>query len=189
MTNLGRNFELLQEPDAKHRLGHFRLKDGLTVPIGTPLAVPAGSGNDVNGRLTLELAAAASAPRVGVTGLGVFIHSWNWERGRDPVTTDPSDLDMVPLAAPVQLVFGDEVKVRFRNTVARTFQGQRAYPGRTMVAGLGATPTLAVGDLLTPGVGNDTDGYWAETSNAALAWFRVTAVNATAGEVEAQLIF
>ncbi len=189
MSNLGRNFEVLQEPDAKHRLGRFRLKDGLSVPIGVPLQVPAGSTTDPNGRLTLELATAASAPKVGTTGIGIYIWSFHATRGVDPFLTDPSDTDYVPTAAPVQLVFGNEVKVRFRNTVARTFQGQRAYTGRTMVAGLGATPTVAVGDMLTPGTGNDTAGYWAETSDAALAWLRVTAVNATTGECEAQLIF
>lgn len=190
MSNLGRNFELLQEPEPRHRLGRFRLKDGLTVPIGVPLAVPTGTGTDPNGRLTLELAAEGSAPKVGTTGIGVFIWSWNWERGQDPVVTTTSDMSMVPLAAPVQLVFGTEVKVRLKNTVSRVFQGQRTYAARKMVAGVTAvTPSLAVDDLLTPGVGNDTDGYWKETSDASLAWLRVTSVNGTTGEVEAQVIF
>jgi hypothetical protein len=195
MSNLGRNFEILQEPDAKHRLGRFRLKDGLSVPIGAPLQVPSATTTDANGRLTLELATAASGPKPGTTGIGVYIWSWNATRGDDPALTDPSDKDYVPVAAPVQLVFGNEVKVRLINTTARTFPAfggsgiGRSYTGRVMVAGLGATPTLAVDDMLTPGIGNDTDGYWAETADPDLAWLRITAVNATTGECEAQMVF
>jgi hypothetical protein len=58
-----------------------------------------------------------------------------------------------------------------------------------MVAGLGATPTVAVGDYLTPGTGNGTAGYWAETATEANAWLIVTAVNASTGEVEARVNF
>lgn len=187
MTNLGRNFELLQNPDQKHRLGRFRLKDGLTVPIGTPLRAVPDTGLDVKGRRTLETAPAASAPATGATGIGIYIYTYNWDRGKYPTTLDPSDLDMVPEAQPVQLVHGDEVRVRFRNTVERLFQGQRQYSARTMVAGLGATPTLEIDDLLTPGAGDDVNGWWAKTTDAALAWFRVTSVSAT--EVEAQLLY
>jgi hypothetical protein len=57
-----------------------------------------------------------------------------------------------------------------------------------MVAGLGATPTLQVGDYLTPGTGNDSAGYWAETASAANAWLVVTLVDSARQEVEAELL-
>lgn len=193
MSNTGRNVEILSEPDHKHRLGRYRLKDGLSVPIGVPLQV-ASATPDAQGRLTLELATAASAPKAGSNGIGLYIWSFNALRGNDPFLTDPSDKDYIPTAKPCQLLFGDEIRWRFRNTTAHTFPRNagtgRAYTARVMVAGVSlATPTVAVGNLLTPGVGNDTDGYWAETADATLAWLRVTAVNGTTGECEAQQIF
>jgi hypothetical protein len=58
-----------------------------------------------------------------------------------------------------------------------------------MVAGLGATPTVAIGDYLTPGAGDDVSGYWAETATAANGWLVVTKVDADRGELEARLNF
>ena len=59
-----------------------------------------------------------------------------------------------------------------------------------MVAGVSlATPTVAVGNMLTPGTGDDTDGYWKETSDAAEAWLIVTSVDASTDTVEVVLNF
>jgi len=59
-----------------------------------------------------------------------------------------------------------------------------------MVAGVSqATPSVAVGDYLTPGDGNDAAGYWKETSTAANGWWVVTSVDSTNGVVEAELNF
>lgn len=187
MSNYGRNFELLQDPELRHRHGRFRLEDGLSVPIGVPVRVPDGADEDSKKRLPLELATGAQVPVPCLSGIAVYEYTFNAMRGRDPVTTDWSDFDTVPTAAPVQLCDGRAMKVRLINTVARVFQHQRSYTGRIMVAGLGATPTVAVGDLLTPGVGNDTAGYWAKTTDETQAWLRVTAVSANA--VEAQQAF
>jgi len=96
----------------------------------------------------------------------------------------------VPAGEAVQVVNGEDVKVAFKNTTATSFLTRSNYPtARVMVAGLGATPTVAVGDYLTPGTGNNTAGYWAETATEANAWLVVTAVNASTGEVEARLNF
>ena len=58
------------------------------------------------------------------------------------------------------------------------------------MAGIGiATPTIAVGDFLTPGVGNDSAGYWAEVGAGATAWLVVTGIDNARAEVEAQLLF
>ena len=85
---------------------------------------------------------------------------------------------------------GTDVKIVLRNTSDETFLQTRAYTGRVMVAGIGiATPTLAVGDYLTPGTGDDDNGYWAETATAANAWLVITKVDNDRGEVEARLTF
>lgn len=188
MSNLGRNFEYLQSPRMEHKLGRY--KNGATqLPIGVPVMVDSAIDEDGQGRLTLELATGATTKRAGYSGLIVFEWSFNALRGDDPGLTVVSDKDYVAAAAPCQLVHGDEVKVRFTNTVDRTFQHQRSYDGRVMVAGLGATPTLEAGDLLRPGVGDDNSGYWTETSDESEAWFYVTSVNADLGYVDAQMLF
>ena len=53
---------------------------------------------------------------------------------------------------------------------------------------LGATP-VEPGDMLTPGAGNDTDGYWKKTDTAGDAWLIVTKVDTNRGEIEALLNF
>jgi hypothetical protein len=111
------------------------------------------------------------------------------QAGLDPVLTTHSDYGTVPRAKSLQVVAGDRVKVALRNTETRTFYGAREYEGRTMVAGMGATPTLQVGDFLTPGTGDDTAGYWAETGSAANAWLVVENVDLDRGEVECRFLF
>jgi hypothetical protein len=86
----------------------------------------------------------------------------------------------------VQLTAGPNTKVVFTNTAARTFMGVRNYKGRTMVAGMGATPTVKVGDLLSPGTGTDAAGYWAVNGTAANAWLVVTNVDTARQMVEAE---
>lgn len=189
MGTLGRNFEFRQPPLPQHRLG--RVKTGSTaIPIGAPVLLDFSSGEDANGRLTMQLATGAQdRPLPGSGGICV------WEApdanfpGQDPVLTRPSDVIDAPKNTPAQVVYGTEVKVVFTNTTDETFRNMRDYKGRIMVAGAGATPTVAVGDYLTPGTGNDSDGYWAETADAAKAWLRVTSVDAETGEVEAQMLF
>lgn len=194
MSNYGRNFEFRQSPDPMHRLGRY-INGALKIPNGVPVKVPDGSVNDAQKRLPLALATGAQAPKKGACG--IIIHEWafNWQRGVDPVMTSPSDMDYVPANTPAQLIFGDEVKVALKNTVDRKFPtnavgGGTNYTGRIMVPGVTAvTPAVDVDDLLTPGVGNDDDGYWAVTTVEANAWLRVTLVNGPAGIVEAQMLF
>lgn len=49
--------------------------------------------------------------------------------------------------------------------------------------------TLAVGNLVTPGAGDDTNGYWKKTSTVSDAWGTVIEVDATYGLVVFQLTF
>lgn len=188
MSNYGRNFEFLQSPLPQHRLGRYVTKaTGAQIPLGAPVRVPAGAVANAEGRLPLELATGATEPEVGRHGILIHEYAFNAFRGFDPVQTVISDFDKAPLNAPSQLCYGDEVKVRLINTVDRNFQGQKAYAGRVMIPGLGATPTVAEGDYLTPGTGNDDDGYWAVTADKAEAWLYVTLVDSTF--VEAQMLF
>jgi len=137
----------------------------------------------------VTLATGGQAPKPGLTG--ILVYEWGPAAfaGNDPYLTTYSDKDYAPLGAAVQLVSDPDVKVVFKNTVATTFLVNRSYTGRIMVAGMGATPTIAVGDMLTPGVGDDTNGYWAETSTAANAWLYVTGVDTVRSEVEARFAF
>ena len=146
--------------------------------------------NDL-GLTPVELATGAQAkPLPGKGGILVYEYGPAAYAGDDPFLTTYSDKDTAPAGAAVQVVNGTDVKVVLRNTDDETFLHVRDYEGRTFVAGIGiATPTLAVGDMLTPGTGDDTDGYWAETGTAANAWLVITKVDNDRGEVEARLNF
>jgi hypothetical protein len=190
MSSYGRNLEFRVPPVHGQRGGRYVLpstEDNL--PLGVPVVVADGAVADAMGLLPVTLATGAQAPKQGMTGLLLFEHAPAAFAGYDPELTVHNDLDFAPAGRAVQLISGDKVKVVFRNTTAHTFLNSRAYTGRIMVAGLGATPTLAVGDFLTPGVGNDTDGYWAETATAANAWLVVERVDADRQEVEARFNF
>lgn len=188
MTTLGRNFTFRQSPIPQHRLGRFR--NGVTaIAQGAPVqAVPGAVTDPADLRLPVQLAPAGTAPKLGLSGIIVYEAPWDAFHGFDTALTQASDIDVVPALKPAQVVHGTEVRVKLTNTVERTFEGQRTYAGRLMVAPAGLAG-LIVGDLLTPGVGTAVGGYWAETADADLAWLRITSVQATAGFVEAQMLF
>lgn len=186
----GRNFEFRVHPRGGQRQGRFAVPStGNKIPIGAPIVSTDGAAPTSLGLQPVTLVTGATAPVAGKHGIAVFEYGPAAFAGDDPFLTTYSDKDTIPLGEAVQMVSGDEVKVCFINTEARTFLNTRAYAGRVMVAGLGATPTLQVGDFLTPGTGNDTAGYWAETSNATQAWLVITRVDTARGEVEARMLF
>lgn len=187
MSKYGRNFEFRVPPTAEQAKGRFYL-DGVSLTQGVPV-VPSGN---VSGELSLAQGVslktgATVAPKSGKGGILVFEPTQAF-KGLDSALVTNSSIDMVPSGKLVKVVSGPSVKVCFTNTAARSFMGT-AIPGRTMVAGMGATPTVAVGDYLTPGTGSDGAGYWAETATVAEAWLVVTAVDAANGLVEAQFTF
>lgn len=189
MSNYGRNFEFRIAPQRGQRNGRYVNDSAAAIPLGTPVAVTSDPP-DALGREGVEPVTGATQPKRGTHGIILVEHiPPTGMAGSDPFLTTYSDIDTAPVGEQVMLVSGDEVKVVLRNTEARTFLNTRDYPGRVMVAGIGATPTLEVGDYLTPGVGDDTDGYWAETATEAEAWLVVTAVDLDRGEVEARLMF
>lgn len=186
----GRNFEFRVPPHGGQRGARYALAAGVTgLPIGAPVSMD--NSDDGEGRSTVTHAADAASPVPGADGIAVYEYAPAGFAGDDPWLTTYSDKDTVPALAAVQVVSGDTVKVVLRNTVDRTFLETRAYEGRTMVAGLGATPSLAVGDYLEPyGSGrSDVNGYWKETATLANAWLVITSVDSARGEVEARMLF
>jgi len=180
MTQYGHNFGFRTSPFPEHRLGRY-IVGATPILIGAP--VEATGDPDAEGRRELALVTGTnSRPTPGKHGIVVYEQSTPVEPGQDFMFR-PSDLDTAPASRPAQLIHGDEVKVWFVNNDDLDFQGQRDYTGRTMVAGLGATPTLSVDDFLEPGVGDDTDGYWAATATQDDAWLRVTNVQLISGSL------
>lgn len=189
MASYGRNFHTRVSPYTQQRRGRYVMAQGADVPIGAPviaanLAVPDHSLTD---SLPAQLATGAQAPKRGFAGIGIYEHIQII--GHDPVLTTFGDIDTIPDTEMFQLICGPNVKVVFRNTAARVFRTTRNYTGRVMVAGMGATPTVAVGNYLTPGTGNDSAGYWATTGTASNAWLVVTNVDVARQEVEAEFNF
>ena len=191
MGSYGRNFEFRVPPQGGQRGARYVLPADAAadIPIGAPVVVADGATVDEMGRLPVELATSAQVPKKGLAGIIVFEHAPNAYAGDDPVLTTYSDKGEAPRGRSVQVVAGDRIKVVFRNTADRTFMHVRDYPGRIMVAGTGTTPTVAVGDMLSPGDGNDDDGYWAETADATKAWLIVESIDAARGEVECRMNF
>lgn len=189
MGSYGRNFDFRITPTEEERHGRVYLNQGAAVPIGVPLVIAAGATpSDLwTDALPATLATGSQVFRRGLCGIGVYEHiDYNQ---LDPEYYTYSDRDTIPNGRLVQLTCGPNTKVVFRNTTATTFMGTRDYAGRIMIAGMGATPTLQVGDYLTPGTGNDVAGYWAETATPANGWLVVTNVDAARQEVEAEFNF
>jgi len=190
MSSYGRNFQFTVPPSGKQRKGQF-YNDGVAIPIGAPVIVDL-TNNGINALdlVPVVLATTSQAiPKNSQGGIGIYEYGPAAFAGDDPTLTTYSDKDTIPAGAACVVVSGDDVKVRFTNTIASTFLNTRAYAGRVMVAGIGATPTVSVGNLLTPGTGNDAAGYWAKTTTAANGWLIVTKVDNTRTELEAQLAF
>lgn len=188
MSSYGQNFSFRVPPRADQRKGRFTAPDDADLPIGAPVKAD-GTTYDALNSLPVQLASADDSPIPGLSGIVVFEHAPAAFAGDDPALTTYSDKVSVPRGKQCQVVSGKGIKVCFRNTSDRTFLNTRDYDGVTFVAGVGATPTVAVGDYLTPGAGNGTSGYWKETSDVADAWLVVTKVDATRHEVEAELLF
>lgn len=185
----GRNFEIIVSPYGRGRRGRFYLDSATAIPIGAPvtysLAGDSGAENDL-GLQPVILATGADLAPTEMSGIGVYEYAPNAYAGDDPVLTNYSDKIDIPAGAAVQVIRGDYVKVRFTNTVTETFLNTRSYAGRTMVDLTG----IAVGDFLQPEASpSDSNGYWQEAVTPANAWLVVTKVDATRGELEAQMTF
>jgi hypothetical protein len=193
MSNYGRNGEFRRPPTAQMRDGRYATKvTDPAIPNFAPVVVDLPAGENSMLMQVVKLA-PADTPRAFAADKGIALIEHipaTGYAGLDPLLTTYADLGTIPPGEAIQLIHGggEQVKVLLRNTVARNFLGIRSYPGRVMVAGLGATPTLQAGDFLTPGAGNDTAGYWKETSTAANAWLQIVRVDLTRAEVEALML-
>lgn len=182
-----RNFEFRVSPRHGQR-GVGYLGGATVLTSGVPVVF--NSDNDGLGRNEFILATGATAiPKPGLGGILVF-ENIDYH-GVDPLLNTYSDVDTVAPGKAIQVVSGSEVEVALINTTTDTFLNREDYPStRIMVAGVSiATPTVAAGNFLTPGTGNASAGYWAETADASEAWLIVTGVDSETGVVEARLNF
>lgn len=190
MGTYGRNFAFRISPESENRPGRFSVPvTGNVIPLGAPIVTDTTAGLDSMGNQIVKLAPNGTAPIGGFAGIAVYEFAPAAFAGFDPLLTTFSDLGTVPLGKAVQLVSGPYVKVVFSNTVAEMFLAARQYPGRTMVNGLGATPTVSVGSYLVPGTGDDVNGYWVSTASATNAWMVITLVDTVRAQVEARMLF
>lgn len=193
MGSYGRNFDFRVMPQGGERGARYMLSTASDRPIGAPVSYSSGVDTSAygDGVLGVVLASAGAAPAGnGLSGILVYEHAPAAFAGNDPFLTTYSDIDTAPAGKLCQVVHGTTVKVVLKNSEARTFLHTRDYAAFTMVAGLGgATPTVEVAELLSPGTGNDTDGYWAVEGTAADGWLRVTAVDNDTATLEAVMIF
>ena len=209
MGTYGRNLEFRVPPQSEYRMARYASNivplsgtgaagtgasgTGL-IPLGAPCIADTAAGFDSMGRQIVKLATSADPsgdippPALGA-GLAVFEYGPAAFAGYDPNLTTWSDLGVVPAGRGVQVVHGSHTKVVLYNTVNEVFLGSRTYPGRVMVNGLGATPTVSVGNYLVPGLGDDTDGYWVSTATAAGAWMVITAIDTVRVGLEARMLF
>lgn len=188
MGSYGRNVDFRVVPVEQQRRGRILQDENVDVAIGAPFVVADAAPTDDywTDAMPAKLATGAQAPKRGMCGIGIY--EWIDFNQLDPEYYAYSDRDLIPTKKQFQLISGAGIKVVFRNTADRKFMGIRNYKGRIMVAGMGATPTVKVGDYLSPGVGNDASGYWA-TSTSANGWLHVTNVDSKRQEVEAEFIF
>lgn len=193
MGTYGRNFEFRIPPDGDERYGRYCVPStGNKLPIGVPVKATTNTANAL-GLQQVLLATGEQAPGKSGCGIAVYEYGPAAYAGVDPYLVTYSDRDTIPLGAAIQVVHHPGIKVVFTNTTntayvdfTATFQsGPRIMVNNAFAA----TPNISVGSYLTPGIGDDTNGYYQITTTAANAWFVVTKVDSTRLEVEAEMTF
>ena len=177
MTTYGRFGSFRASPTPQQRDGHTKTGNA-ALPQFCPVVIDGQSATD--GRNTLAKAAEAAAPTPH-SGVLIWEEPYFAHVGYDPVTRTASDVDTVPANTPAQRVqLHSNIKILVQNLSADDldFDGMRSYTGRNMFKPADLAG-LAVGDMVTPGAGNDTDGYWKKTADATLSWGRVAEVDVT----------
>ena len=186
-----RNFEYRVSPRGPERGSRYVLKADEAAPRTKGVPVKTTGDFDAQGRAVVSLVTGAQdKPKAGQGGILDF--ELFRKEGLDNYIQTYSDYDTVEAGTPVQVVTGENrVRINYRNTEDGSFYSRAGYPaGRIMIAGVSiATPTVALGDYLTPGTGNDTAGYWAETSDIDEAWLVVQRVDKDTGDVEVTVNF
>lgn len=188
MSIYGRFGTFRQSPTPQHRLG--RMKTGNAALEQLVPVVGAGPMSAGDARIVVGRPAANAAPIIGLSGILVHEEAWTAKHGQDPETFSSSDYDTVPANTQAQVVHGTEVKLLVQNLSADDleFDGMRSYTGRNMFNPTDLE-TLAIGNMVTVGAGNPTDGFWKKTATAAEAWGTVVEVDAEYGLAVFQLRF
>lgn len=184
-----RNASFLQSPQPNNRHGRFKVAGSVSVRQFAPV-VWDGNPRDALGRAGVVFGASAAVPSPALSGLLIFEDPYTAYYDHDPAVTTAEDLDIIAVGKAPQVVHGTDVRFRLVNTVDIEFEGQRDYPGYTIVTMTG----LAIGSLLKcAGPTTTADPMFNKTTTASQAWAVVTdidtAVNGGAGAVEAQLLF
>lgn len=157
------------------RDGRHKTPSGSSWLIGTAVCVDPDNAGD------LKRPDAAQDPS---QGCGILVYEHIQYQGVDPALTTYSDMETVPPKSYAQMVHGQGSKVWFKNTSDKDLYDGRTQTGQTLVAGVGATPSVVVGDYLTPAA----DGTW-EEGTATNGWLYVEHVDNTTGVVECRLTF
>lgn len=174
----GRNFGMRSFENAV-RMGRHKVAADFDEGANGELYIGTAVKADANGNIVRP---AANAEPDGLSGILVYEHIQY--QGVDPGLTTYSDapFNKAPKGRFAQILRGPGAKVWFKNTSDKTLYDNRTQTGVTLVAGLGATPTLAVGDYLTPAA----DGTWQE-GTAANGWLQVEQVSSDG--VECRVLF
>lgn len=173
MTTYGRNGSFRASPTPQQRDGHCKTGNAV-LPQFAPVVIASQDATD--GRNVLALAAAAAAPNPN-SGVLIWEEPWFAHAGFDPVMRTSADVDEVPVGSPAQRVLlNSAIKIQLQNTIDDSFDGMRDYDGKAMFNPTDAA-TLAIGDMVTPGAGNYTAGYWKKTATLSLAWGFVAEVD------------
>ncbi len=194
MSSYHRGFEFRVPPTHGQRHGQYiSAASGTQLVIGQPVTADFSQADDVSyGLQPVVAATGAQAPVPGASGIVVYeFKRPDGFAGFDVELMTYADLALIPFGAAVMVIAGPPITVGFRNVVdTGPFLNTRDYPTRIMVAGVSiATPTVAKGSYLTPGVGTDAAGYWQVTSDVTKAWLLVTDIDTSRGEVEARCLF
>lgn len=154
-----------------------------TPATGQPFKIGTAVVVDPDNEGRMKAVTTATAP-TALSGLVVFEHIQFQGVDTTLVTNHDTPFDLVPQNRHAQIMSGKGAKVWFKNTADAVLYDGRVRSGSTMVAGLGgATPSLEVGDYLTP----SADGWAAGT--ATNGWLQVEQVNHAAGLVECRVTF
>jgi hypothetical protein len=180
MGTYGRNFHVDLTPQGGERKGRYCTNAPLV--MGAPVVSTGDQGP--RGTYIVEPVTSPTPIVKGKCGIALYEYATVTHVDDDPHLTTYSDHDQVfayPLGpftpdfySELQLIVGTTTKVTFTNVDGFQFLHTRHYDGRIMVAG-----TPSVGDFLTPGPGDDINGYWQVTTDRSLAWLVIREVRLT----------
>lgn len=163
------------------RAGRFKVAGDFDEGSDGTLYLGTAVKGDANGNI-VRPGAAANPDQLS----GLLVYEHIQVQGVDSAITSPQDepFNKAPLGRYAQIVRGPGAKVWLKNTSDKPLADGRTQTGVTMFAGGGATPTVAVGDFLTPAA----DGTW-EEGTATNGWLQVEQISSDGNTVECRITF